>query len=277
MAGASGQLGRALVARLGERVVWAGGSRELDLRDAEAVARVVREASPDVVINAAAYNDVDGAESQIEVALGVNGGGPGHLARACRRIDALLVHVSTDYVFDGGQSRPYTEEDCPRPANVYGISKLAGELLAVSSGSACLLVRTSGLFGAGGSGVKGGSFVARVLARARAGEPLRVVGDQVFSPTYAPDLAGALVALVDRGARGLFHVTNVGSCSWHQLAVAALEIAGLRVAVEEISTAGLGAPARRPAYSVLANARYASVGLPPLRPWREALEEFLAA
>lgn len=274
--GAHGQLGRALLARLGDRTSWSGGREELDVSDADAVRRVVAAVRPDVVINASAYNNVDGAETDAALALAVNAAGPAHLARACRASGALLVHVSTDYVFDGAASRPYTEEDAPRPGNLYGVSKLAGELVVAASGAPHLVVRTSGLMGAGGSRVKGGSFVHRILERARAGQPLRVVGDQVFSPTYAPDLAGALVALAERGAHGLVHVTNSGSCSWHGLAVAALEAAGVRAPIEEIRSADLSAPARRPAYSVLSSARYESLGLPPLRPWAEALREMLA-
>jgi dTDP-4-dehydrorhamnose reductase len=275
--GATGQLGRALVAVLGQRAVWAGGRRELDVRDAEAVGRAVDEARPDVVFNAAAYNDVDGAETHVVEALGVNGAGPAHLARACGRAGALLVHVSTDYVFDGAKGEPYLEDDPPRPINAYGVTKLAGCLLVAASGCPHLLVRTSGLFGAGGSRVKGGSFVERVLARARSGEPLRVVGDRVFSPTYAPDLAAALIALAERGVQGVYHVTNAGSCTWYELAVAALGLAGVRAPIVEITSGELGSRASRPAYSVLSNGRFASLGLPPLRHWRAALEEFLAA
>lgn len=276
VAGASGQLGRALIPILGHRVVWAGGQSALDVRDPAAVSRAVREARPDVLVNAAAYNDVDRAEAETAEALAVNAAGPAHLALASREAGALLVHISSDYVFDGTQDHPYAEEDCPRPRNAYGASKLAGELMVASSGARCLLVRTSGLFGAGGSRVKGGSFVERILERARLGQSLRVVADQVFSPTYAPDLAQALLALIERGAPGLVHVTNEGSCSWHGLAVAALETAGLRVRVAAIGSEELGAAARRPAYSVLSNERYRSLGLSPLRPWSQALSEFLA-
>jgi len=273
--GAAGQLGRALVSRLGPRGAWAGGRAELDVSDAPAVARMLDAVRPDVVINAAAFNDVDGAEADPAPAMTVNSVGAGHLARACRQRGVLLVHVSTDYVFDGAKREPYREDECPRPLNVYGVSKLAGCLLVAAAGGPHLIVRTSALFGAGGNRVKGGSFVERILARARRGEPLRVVRDQVFSPTYAPDLAAALLALVDSDARGLFHVTNSGSCSSHELAVAALEIAGISAPVEAILSADLAAPARRPPYSVLANDKARAAGLAPLRPWREALAEFL--
>jgi dTDP-4-dehydrorhamnose reductase len=265
-----------VVERLGPRAVWSGGRDALDVRDAGAVGKILRQAAPDVLVNASAYNDVDGAETHPDDAFAANAVGPAHLARACREAGALLVHVSSDYVFDGAQQAPYDEDDPPRPLSVYGVSKLAGEQLVSASGAAFLLVRTSGVLGAGGSRVKGGSFVERILARARAGEPLRVVSDQVFAPTSAPDLAAALVRLVERGARGLFHVTNSGSCTWHELAVACVELAGLRVPVQPISSDELRRPARRPAYSVLSNARYAALGLPPLRPWPDAVRELVA-
>jgi dTDP-4-dehydrorhamnose reductase len=269
-------LGRALVERLGAQVCWAGGREALDIRDAEAVARVVADARPELIVNAAAFNAVDAAEQQVSEALAVNAAGPAHLAQAARAAGALLVHVSTDYVFDGQAGRPYSEDDRPRPLSAYGASKLAGELLVAASGAEHLMVRTSGVFGAGGSRAKGGSFVDRILARARAGQALRVVADQVFSPTYAPDLAAALLALTEAGARGLFHVANAGSCSWHALAVEALRIAGIAVAVAEIRSSELKAPAARPAASVLSSERYRSLGLAPLRSWQAALAEHLA-
>ncbi len=275
MAGAEGQLGRALVARLGSDLAWAGGRAELDVGDPAAVERRLFEVRPEVVFNAAAWNAVDLAETRFAEALLVNAAGPAHLARAARACGALLVHVSTDYVFDGLATRPYLEDDPPRPLSLYGVSKLAGEQAVAASVGDHLVVRTSAVLGVGASRAKGGSFVERILARAREGQPLRVVSDQVFSPTYAPDLAAALVALAERGARGLVHVTNSGTCSWHALAVAALELAGIDRPVAEIASAELRAPARRPAYSVLAGERCATLGLPPLRHWREALAELL--
>lgn len=273
--GAEGQLGRALVAALGPDVAWACGRDRLDVRDGAAVARVLADVRPDVVFNASAYNAVDRAESEPEQAFAVNALGPAHLARAAQKVGALLVHVSSDYVFAGDAGRAYVEDDRPAPVSIYGVSKLAGELALAACGGEHLIVRTSGVFGAGGSRAKGGSFVERMLAKARAGEPLRVVDDQVFAPTYAPDLAAALVALVAHGARGVCHVTNEGRCSWHALAVAALELAGLSRPVARVSAAELALPARRPACSVLASRRLDSLGVPSLRPWRDALRAFL--
>jgi dTDP-4-dehydrorhamnose reductase len=275
IAGADGQLGRALQVLLASSVVSAADRAALDVTDAEAVRRAVRDCQPELVVNAAAYNDVDGAERTPEPAFAVNAQGPAHLAQACEQAGITLVHVSSDYVFDGSQRRPYVEEDEPRPLGVYGASKLAGERAVLDSRAAALVLRTSGVFGARGSRVKGGSFVERILAQARAGAPLRVVSDQVFSPTYAADLAAALLALVQRGARGLVHVTNSGACSWHALAEAALRCEGIDAPVAALTAEELARPARRPPYSVLSNARYQSLGLPPLRPWQDALAAFL--
>jgi dTDP-4-dehydrorhamnose reductase len=262
--GASGQLGRALVARLGTSA-HALGRAQLDVTDAAAVSAALDSIRPDVVINAAAYNRVDAAETEPEAAFAVNAAAVLNLALAAQRVGARLVHVSTDYVFDGAQSRPYVEDDVPRPINTYGRSKRAGEMMVEAVGGPALLVRTSGVFGPGGSRAE----------RARTGATLRVVDDQRFAPTFAPDLAAALVPLVERKATGTVHVTNEGACSWYELARAALELAGVPATVDRISSAELAAPARRPLYSVLSNARFADWTGAPLRPWREALAEML--
>ena len=269
--GSLGQLGRELLAQLGSEVAWAGDFGEIDVTDADAVKALVARVAPDVIFNATAWNRVDAAETEVKAAFSVNALAPRWLAEAAHDAGALLVHVSTDYVFDGCGSRPYREDDLPRPLGVYGASKLAGETLVAASGADHLVVRTSGVLGRGGSEQKGGSFVDRILAQARAGKPLRVVHDQVFAPTIAGDLATALIALARSPLRGLFHVANAGSCSWHELASAALQIAGVEAPIERISVAELKLPARRPAYSVLDCSRYLALGLSPLRSWREAL------
>ena len=276
MAGSGGQLGRALVERLGARVAWAGGREALDVRDAAAVRARVSEAQPDVVINATAYNKVDRAEAERDEAMAVNEGGPRNLARAAADVGALLVHVSTNYVFDGAVRRPYTEDDAVNPLGFYGLSKRAGEVAVMGAGAPHLIVRTSALFGRGRDPLAGANFVDRIVAGARSGVPLRVVNDQEVSTTYAPDLAAAIVALVAAGGRGIFHVVNEGSCTWHALAVEALRLAGLTTPVEPLTSEALAAPARRPPYSVLSTERYRSRGLPPLREWRAALADHLA-
>jgi dTDP-4-dehydrorhamnose reductase len=272
--GAEGQLGQALVARLGSAAVWSGGRDALDVCDPAAVERVLSAARPDVVFNAAAWNAVDRAELEVEAAFRVNAVAPAHLGRVARGLHALLVHVSTDYVFDGRRRRPYVESDRPAPLSIYGASKAAGELAAAAAAPDCLIVRTSGVFGRGGSRAKGGSFVERILAKARAGEALRVVNDQVFAPTYAPDLAAALVTLVERGARGVRHVANAGACSWHGLATTALRLARIDAPVARVRAAELALPARRPARSVL---RSRQPDTPAMRPWEQALQAFLGA
>ncbi len=275
--GAAGQLGRELVARLGPECVWAGDPAEIEVTDAAAVAALVARTRPDVLFNATAWNRVDAAESEPAAAFAVNALAPRALALAARELGARFVHVSTDYVFDGCASRPYREDDVPRPLSVYGTSKLAGEQLVTASGGRCLIVRTSGVLGRGGSEQKGGSFVTRILAQARAGKPLRVVADQVFAPTIAGDLAVAVLALVRASATGLVHVTNEGACSWHELAQEALALAGIVAPVEPITLGELHLPAARPRYSVLDTSRYRALGLPALRPWRDALPECLGA
>jgi dTDP-4-dehydrorhamnose reductase len=274
VAGAGGQLGQALAARLGSSAVVLG-REALDVRDAEAVRRAVLDARPEVVFNASAYNKVDGAEAEPAEAFAVNALAPLFLARACREAGARLVHVSTDYVFDGSGDRPWREDDRPAPLGAYGASKLAGEHLAAAAAPESLIVRTSAVLGVGASRAKGGSFVERIVARARGGQPLRVVADQTLAPTYAPDLAAALIALAADGASGLWHATGEGACTWHQLAVGALAAAGLDAPVAAITTAELAAPARRPAYSVLDISRYRGRSYPRLRTWREALPELL--
>jgi dTDP-4-dehydrorhamnose reductase len=277
--GAAGQLGRELLRVLpGETVGLA--RTDLDLREADAIAPTLAALAPTVVVNATAENRVDAAEDDPTDAVLVNALAVGAMARACRALDAVLVHVSTDYVFDGRAARPYTEDDPPNPESVYARTKLAGELLVRSLAPRHAVVRVAGLYAHGGSRGKGGSFIDRVLAQARAGQPLRIVDDQVTAPTWARDVAEAIVRLVPRlrdgGApSGVYHVTNGGSCSWYEFARAALELAGVRAELSAVSSAAFAAKAPRPAYSVLANARLAAVGEPLLRPWRAALEAYL--
>jgi dTDP-4-dehydrorhamnose reductase len=235
---------------------------------------------PAVVVNCAADNRVDAAERDARDAVAVNALGVAALARHCREHDALLVHVSTDYVFDGRSTRPYTEDDPVGPLGAYARTKLAGELFAQALAPRHAILRVAGLYAEGGSRGKGGNFVDKVLAQARAGKPLRIVVDQVTAPTWARDVAEAMVRLVPRLAdgtatHGVYHVTNAGACSWYDFARAALELSGMHADVTAITTADLAAPAPRPAYSVLANTRLAVAGEPPLRHWREALAAYL--
>ncbi|GBC98839.1 dTDP-4-dehydrorhamnose reductase [bacterium HR17] len=272
--GANGQLGSAVVAQLPPDTVAALTHADLDITDVSRVAVTLRSLRPRVVFNCAAFVRVDDAEDAPEEAWRVNAAAALYLARLCADLDATLVHISTDYVFDGRKGAPYTELDVPCPLSVYGATKLLGEFFVRAYCPRHIVVRTAGLYGLRGSRAKGGNFIERILAQARAGTPLRVVADQVTSPTYARDLAAHLVRLAAAEKFGLYHIANSGHCSWHTFAVAVLELAGLEVVVEPIDTATLGQKARRPAFSALVSVRLLSAGLPPLRHWREALAAY---
>jgi dTDP-4-dehydrorhamnose reductase len=274
--GGAGQLGRDLCPRLVGEVVALTRERA-DLTRPETLRSTLEKIRPDVVVNCAAYNFVDRAESEPEAAFAVNAWGVRQLALACRDLGCLLVHFSTDYVFGLDESRrtPYREDDAPGPVSVYGLSKLAGEYLVRSLCPRHLVIRTCGLYGVHGSGGKGTNFVETMLRLAGQGKTPRVVADQVLTPGYTVDVATAVVELLRTGQTGLYHVTNAGSSSWHEFAAAIFELAGLKVDVTPTTSAAYGAPARRPAYSVLSTEKYHQLGLPPLRPWREALAAYL--
>ncbi len=275
--GAAGQLGRDLCPRLAGEVVPLTRA-EADLTQREALHKLLDELRPDVVINCAAYNFVDRAEDELDVAFAVNAWAVRELAVACDEVGAVLVHFSTDHVFglDAARQTPYAEDDAPGPVSVYGLSKLSGEYLVRALCPRHFVVRTCGLYGAWGSGGKGGNFVETMLRLTREGRPLRVVSDQVCTPTYTVDLATAVVSLLKTGTYGLYHVTNAGACSWHDFARTIFELEKLDVDLTAIGSAAFGAKARRPAYSVLDAAAYRKLGLPALRPWWEALAAYLA-
>ena len=267
--GAGGQVGSEVAAHLHRHQVIALDRTACDLSDRHSVEQAVAAAAPAAVVNCAAWTDVDGCEADPERAVLVNALGVRHLAVACARAGAHLVHVSTDYVFPGDKAGPYDEWDEPSPRSVYGRSKLGGELELARHAGSWAVARTSWVFGR-----RGRNFVDTIVDRAREGAPLRVVDDQRGCPTYAPDLAGALARLAVGRLPGVYHVTNQGACTWHDLAAAAVELAGLDpLVVGTMTTAELGRPAPRPANSVLSGAAWAAAGLPPLRPWREALAE----
>ena len=270
--GAGGQVGSEVAAHLPHHDVTALDHHSCDLSDRDSVEQAVAAAAPAAGVNCAAWTDVAGCDGAPERAMVVNALGVRHLAAACARVDAHLVHISTDYVFSGDKDGPYDEWDDPDPRSVYGRSKLGGEREAARHAGSWAIVRTSWVFGR-----RGRNFVDTILARAREAAPLQVVDDQRGCTTYAPDLAGALARLAVGRCPGIYNVTNEGACTWHDLAVAAVELAGLDPsAVGTTSTAALGRPAPRPANSVLSGAAWAAAGLPPLRPWREALAERLA-
>ncbi len=268
--GAGGQLGRDLQPRLqGEVVAW---TREQgDLTRPVELRASLEALRPDVVVNCAAYNLVDTAESDPTAAFAVNAWGVRDLALICRDLGCALVHFSTDYVFGLDESRraPWSETDAPGPVSVYGLSKLAGEYMVRSLCPRHFVMRTCGLYGVWGTGGKGGNFVETMLRLAEQGKPLRVVADQICTPTYTADLAAATALLATTRRYGLYHATNSGACSWHEFAQAIFERPGVKADLKPITSREFGAAARRPAYSVLATS------LSPLRPWREALTAYL--
>lgn len=267
--GCNGMLGCDLMAVLGDRAQGVDIG-EIDITSMESVMEVMHSAKPQVVINCAAYTDVDGCESNVERAMEVNGEGVGYLALACREIGALLVQVSTDYIFDGSKDVPYVEDDAPNPLSVYGESKLAGEMNAAFCHD-FLIVRTQWLYG-----LHGKNFVETMLRLADGKEELSVVDDQSGSPTWTVDLAGAIVALIDKDCRGIYHAVNAEHCSWKVFAEAIFEETGLSVSVRPITTKDLNRPAKRPLLSALdCNKLEVDTGI-RMQTWKAALQEYLA-
>jgi len=249
--------------------------QDMDITDGEAVQRKIRELEPKIVVNAAAYNQVDLAEGEGKAqAWAVNSAAVRHLAQACRGAGAALVHFSTDYVFPGRGETPYTETDPPDPLGEYGRSKLDGERQAALCPEAYVF-RVCGLFGTAGRRAAHPNFVERMLALAGDGRKLRVVSDQVLTPSYTLDLAPKVWQVLARRAPGLYHLTNAGSCSWFEFSRAIFELEGLRVDLSPTTLGELGAPAPRPPYSVLAHQALRALDLDDLPHWRDALSRYL--
>ncbi|MEN3282334.1 MAG: dTDP-4-dehydrorhamnose reductase [Solirubrobacteraceae bacterium] len=269
--GGGGQLASDLVDLLGDDAV-ALSHAQLDVADAGALARAIDDVAPDVVINCAAFHNLDVCEAEPDQAWAVN-------VRAVREMALRvprLVHLSTNYVFDGRRSEPYGEDDVPAPRSVYAITKLAGEHAALAYGSRSLVVRAAGLYGLHGSVSKGGNFVQRMLARARDTGALKMVADQLLQPTFTFDLAAAIADAIDRDVDGVLHLTASDACSWHDFTVAIMELAGLDVPVEAVTTTIPPGGVDRPLNGVLARPRADALGLPALRPWRSGLEDYMS-
>jgi dTDP-4-dehydrorhamnose reductase len=273
LTGHTGQLGWELARALaGAGEVVATDRDALDLSDADAIRSVVREVKPAVIVNSAAYTAVDRAESDWGDALQVNGVAPGILAEEAKRAGALLVHYSTDYVFDGFRNAPYLEGDAPNPVNAYGRSKLEGEGRVLSSGCRCLLLRTSWLYGPRGS-----NFFLAMARKAVAAEPLRVVNDQHGVPTESKFVAEMTMALLQRPEEGTFHVVPSGKTTWHGFALAIVDALRSKSAVTAISSGEYPTPARRPLYSILDNGKLSRTlgSAPP--PWQLLLDRCIKA
>lgn len=276
--GANGQLGTDLCRALQGAQLIPLAHADLEICDMSLVNTVLNEHRPNVVINAAAYVRVDDCEDDPDKAFRVNAIGARNVAVAAQELGAKLVHLSTDYVFGGEaepRTTPYTEFDTPTPANLYGKSKLSGERLVQHLCVRHFIVRTSGLFGVAGSSGKGGNFVETMLRLARERNELRVVHDQVFSPTYTKDLARKITWLISTDYYGIFHITNSGTCSWFEFTREILRLAGLKTPVIPITSDQYPQRAKRPRFSVLDNYHLQLMGAHDMRPWPEALFAYM--
>lgn len=249
---------------------------DLDVLDAGAVARVLRALRPTHVVNTTAYNQVDRAEDDRDAAFALNAHAVGTLADTCAALGATLVHFSTDYVFAGDRTTPYGEDDAPGPLGVYAASKLEGERRALAQAPGAFVIRVCGLFGIARSAGKGGTnFVETMLRLAREGRAIRVVRDQVLTPSYTRDLAPKVWRVLARATPGIYHLTNAGATSWYDFAREIFRLRGLTPTLTPVTAAEYGARARRPSYSVLGHGRLAALGENDLRPWSEALAAYL--
>jgi dTDP-4-dehydrorhamnose reductase len=264
--GAGGQLGLelgSLLPQKGHEVV-ALTRRELDIADAQAVGRALTVHTPELIINAAAYTDVDGCETEVDLAYRANSLGPRNLALHCERLGCDLLHVSTNYVFDGKKGRPYEPFDLANPLSIYGLTKLAGEDYVRHLCSRWYVARSAGVYG------EGHNFVRTMLRLGKERDSLRVKDDEYISPTLARDLAEGISEIIHSGHYGLYHVTNSGSCSWYEFAQEIFRLAREEVEVVPVPGSEYRLPAARPA-----NGALSSLGSPRLRHWREALAEYL--
>jgi len=275
--GAKGMLGRDLVETLrssfpkDEITGW--DLEEIDIQEERSTVTRIKDLGPGVIINVAAYTDVDGCELDEKKAFTINAEGMKHVALGAAACGAKAVILSTDYIFDGKKDRPYLEEDPPNPLNVYGRSKWKGEQYVQELVKDALIVRTQWLYGKHGK-----NFVASILRQAREKDVLSVVNDQVGSPTYTLDLSQAIALLIEREVRGIFHVANSDSCTWYHYARTILKLSGIEgIKVVPISSKELANPAVRPAYSVLDTKKLKQETGLTLRPWTEALRDYLSS
>ena len=247
---------------------------DIDIRDQSSVDSVLGGVSHDLVVNTAAFHKVELCEQDAMSSFAVNAVGPRNLALACRKVDSVLVHFSTDYVFGGERDSPYKEDDLPGPLNVYGASKLAGEMMLSLTWPKHFIVRTSGLYGIAGSSGKGGNFVETMLRRASDGQAIKVVDDQVLTPTPTKDLALAMSKLILTKAYGLYHASAEGECSWYDFARQIFNISRLEVDLARASSREIASAVKRPSYSVLSKSRLRALGI-TMPDWNKGLAGYL--
>jgi dTDP-4-dehydrorhamnose reductase len=281
--GANGQLGTDITRLWSDSPLGKRGDElialthaDIEVTDPDMVRSVLSGVQPSIVINTAAFHDMDQCEARPLAAFQVNALGVKHVAEVCRDLGATLVQFSNDCVFDGSKTTPYVEDDSPAPISAYGISEVGGErFLRYLMPDDHLLVRSVGLYGLAGASGKGGNFVETMLRFAREGRAIRVVDDQITSPTYTLDLADVLLDLIAQDTRGTVHITSAGQCSWYEFASEIFDMLGLHPDFAAIKTSEANDAAKRPAYSVLDNGRLASLGFAQPREWREALADYL--
>ena len=276
--GANGQLGTDLCRALRDLEIIPLTHADIEITDIESIKEVFNKHKPDTVINTAAYILVDDCETDEEKAFLVNAIGARNVAVVTQEIGAKLVHISTDYIFGGesdSHATPYTEFDTPVPLNIYGKSKLAGEDFVRHFCQRHFIIRTSGLFGVAGSSGKGGNFVETMVRLGKERDELRVVDDQVFSPTYTKDLAKMIAQLINTEYYGIFHITNKDTCSWCEFTKEILSLAGLKTTVVPITSDQYPQKAKRPRFSVLDNYHLRLLGMDDMRSWREALKDYM--
>ena len=274
--GSNGQLGSDLLRVFrdaGDTVVPVTHA-QVDVCSEERVTEIMAEVQPQIVVNTAAFHKVEECEKKPALAFQVNGTGAMNLALACDRAGAVLVHFSTDYVFDGKKGSAYQETDLPSPVNVYGASKVAGEHLIACNTNRYFVVRTCGLYGTAGSSGKGGNFVENMLKKAQAGDALRVVDDQVLTPTYTMDLAEATRKLILTGEFGLYHISSEDQCSWYEFTRYIFESAAVEANLSPVKSSAFPSPVKRPANSVLSKTKLRSVGV-SIPSWKDALPRYL--
>jgi dTDP-4-dehydrorhamnose reductase len=274
--GASGQLGSALVEAYGDRPLVTPAHRDLDIEDGRGLAAFLATEKPAVLINCTAFHNVDECERVPERAFAVNALAVDRAAALCAAADIAFATMSTDYVFDGTLGRAYAEDDTPNPLSAYGVSKLAGELLVRRHGPRYFLFRLSGVYSALGTSNKGYTFIERVLQQAERGEPVRVVRNMTFSPTYAPHAARAIRDAIDAQLYGLHHMTNAGATTWYDFAASAFAHAGLTSPIEPLSYDNYGSRVQRPLFSALASTTLTAGGVTPPPRWEAGLAEFMA-
>lgn len=273
--GADGQLGSDLKRALDPDSLCPLYYPEFDITKPEKTRKALSEISPDVVINTAAFNRVDDGENNVSDCFTLNSFAVRDLAKICRGLDCVLVHFSTDYVFDGEKDSPYVEEDFPNPLSVYGISKYTSELFVKNELQKYYLVRTCGLYGEAGCWGKGSNFVDTMVSLAEKGKTIRVINDQVITPTYTAELAQKVKEIIYTRRYGIYHLTNEGQCTWYEFAQHIFQLTGKNPSLIPVDSQTYGAKAPRPHYSVLENKKAKETKISGFSPWREALKDYL--